>query len=437
MTHAAGVPGAPDARRLQTELQFVRELSEVVASSSELQPILDWIVQKTTGVLSADDGSIKLQEPGTPGPHTIIRTAFGSWPPAVSITVMGYLEKYGEALASPDLFSDPRFPALRGGSSKVRAVLAAPLKVGNQITGMLAVTQAQPGRVWTPQDAQLLTIVAGNSAGVIERARLRIEEIAKKRLEEEKRHLEEEKWRLERELNQAREVQMRFVPAVPLVVGPWQVTGRVVPAQLVGGDGFDYCGLSGGRLGLAITDVSGKGMPAALMMANAQAMLRAFCDGQRPIRDAIHLVNEGVARSAAGGKFVTLFYGEIDPAAGTLRYIRAGHNYPMLRRRDGRIEELAEGGPPLGVFEDSQYGENVTPFQPGDTLMLYSDGVSEAIDPRNNEFGEDRLRALWAEHGARAPGEVIDLLLERVSAFRGVASQNDDITVVVVGARGE
>jgi sigma-B regulation protein RsbU (phosphoserine phosphatase) len=230
---------------------------------------------------------------------------------------------------------------------------------------------------------------------------------------------------------------MRLVPAGPLVVGPWQAVGRVVPARIVGGDAFDFRALGEGRLGIAIADVSGKGVPASLLMANLQALLWAFCNGRRPIREAIRFINESVVRSAAGSKFITLFYGEIDPAAGTVSYVNAGHNFPMLRRRDGRVEELREGGLPLGIVEDTDYEQGVAQFQPGDSLMMYSDGLSEAMDPRSNEFGEDRLRALWGEHGARPPREVIDLMLERISTFRGRAGQSDDMTVVVVGARGD
>jgi serine phosphatase RsbU (regulator of sigma subunit) len=435
MTHVPGVAGAPDARRLQAELQFVTELCEVVASNAELQPILDWIAQKTTSLLSADEGSIKLlgSEMSGPSVKTIIRRenpglSSGSWPQAVSMSVMGFLLHRGEALTSPDLLSDPRFPGLRTGGGRVRAVLAVPLKVGNRITGMLAVTQGQPGREWTAHDAQLLAIVASNSAGVIEQARLRVEALEKQRLEEENR-------RMDRELEQARQIQMRLVPTEPLVVGPWLAAGRVVPARMVGGDAFNYRELGDGRMGVAIADVSGKGVPASLLMANLQASLWAFCNGRRPIPEAIRFVNESVARSASGGKFITLFYGEIDPAAGTVSYVNAGHNYPMLRRRDGRVEELREGGLPLGILEDTDYERGVAEFGSGDSLMMYSDGLSEALDPGNNEFGEDRLRALWGEHGARPPHEVIDLLLGGISTFRGRASQSDDMTVVVVGAR--
>jgi hypothetical protein len=158
------------------------------------------------------------------------------------MSVMGFLLYKSEALLSSDLLTDPRFPGLHGVSGRVRAVLAVPLKVGNRITGMLAVTEARPGRAWTPHDAQLLSIVASNSAAVIEQARLRAESLEKQRLEEESR-------RMERELEQARAIQMSLVPAGPLALGPWQAVGRVVPARVVGGDAFDYFMLGDGPHG--------------------------------------------------------------------------------------------------------------------------------------------------------------------------------------------
>jgi phosphoserine phosphatase RsbU/P len=425
-----------DPQRLMAVLQFLTELGQAVASNTELQPILDWIVAKTTAMLEADEGSIKLLGPDADSPmaKTLVRKqsagiASGSWPPAVAMSVMGYLLHRAEFVATPDLTQDERFPGLRNVETRVRAVLAVPLKVDNRITGVLAVTQASPGRAWTPGEIQLLSIVAGNSAGVIEQARLRAEAMEKQRLEEEAK-------RLDRELNVARDIQMNLVPSRPLQHGRWSIFGRVVPARQVGGDSFDYFAIEQNRLAFAIGDVSGKGVPASLMMSNVSASLRAFCASSRPIPEKIRNVNESVARSAAAGKFITLFYGELDPE-GVLRYTNAGHNYPLLRRAEGAIEELKEGGMPLGLFEGADFIEGEVRMAPGDTLLLYSDGVSEANDIRGEEFGEDRLLGLWREHGSRTADESIAALLAEVEAFRGSAAQSDDITLVVLGSWAE
>jgi len=420
---------------LQAEVTFLYELSQVVASNTELKPILDWIVHKTTGLLAAEEGSIKLLGPdvATPTAKTLVRkhsagVESGSWELPIATSVMGYLLHKGESLSSPDLLDDDRFPGLRRAQSRVRAVLAAPLRVGNRTTGMLAVTNRSPGRMWSAEEVQLLDIVASHSAGVIEQARLRAEAEEKKRLEEENR-------RMERELDLARDIQMSLVPSRPLHAGPWEVHGRVVPARQVGGDFFDFFPLDDARFGIAIADVSGKGVPAALLTANVQASLRAFCNGERPITDAMRRVNHSVMRAAAGGKFITLFYGEVDHGRGVLRYTNAGHNYPLVRRGSGALEELTEGGMLLGLFEDADYDLGEIPFGSGDALLLYSDGISEAIDSRGNEFGDARLKAVWQNCCALPPDQVIGCLLSEVEQFRGSAGQSDDMTAVVVGTR--
>jgi len=422
---------------LQAELTFLAELCQVVASNTELRPILDWIVQKTTGLLSADEGSIKLSGPetGPPTAKTLIRKHqpgldSGSWESPVVMSVMGFLMVKGGELVSPDLLDDDRFPALRRTQSRVRAVLAVPLKVDNRITGMLAVTNRTPGRRWTDDEVQLMSIVATNSAGVIEQARLRVEA-------EEKKRLEAENKRMETELDLAREIQMSLVPSRPLVAGPWEVHGTVVPARQVGGDYYDFFPLGEGRFAVTIADVSGKGVPAALLMANVQASLRAFCNGDREITEAIRQVNRSVARASSGGKFITLFYGEVDHARGVLRFTNAGHNYPMLRHRDGSIEELRHGGLLLGLFEDAEYERGEVPFAPGDALLLYSDGISEAADSRGQQFGEERLQAIWQACATMPSGEVIGNVLKNVETFRGSAGQGDDMTAVVVGPRAD
>ena len=421
-----------DLQRMQNELRFLSELAQVMGSTTDLQRILDWIVSKTVSLLGAEEGSIRMAlDAQTNTTRTVImkpanlELASGSWPRPVSMSVMGYLSS-GRTLSTPDLHDDDRFQGLRGQPTRVRACLAVPLMLNNRVTGMLAVTESKPGRAWNAQDEMLLSIVAQHSASTIEAARLRAEEMAKRELEERTRKLEEE-------LSRARDTQMALVPRSPLAMGPWIVTGRIEPARAVGGDAFDYFTLGEQVFGLAIADVSGKGVPAALLMSNVVASLRAFCTGRHPIPFAIQQVNHSFVHSIAKGKFITLWYGEVDVAAGVLKYVNAGHNPPLLRREDGTIEHLAEGGVPIGVFDTWDYQQGETKFAPGDTLLLYSDGVTEALDAFGTEFGEDRLEKLWREHGQRPPADVLQHGFGEVASFRGHAEQNDDITLVVVG----
>lgn len=435
MSEGITQPAVPATSSLQTALDFLAQLSQVVVSTNELQPILDWMVEKTSTLFGADEGSIRLLGPEmmSAAPQTIVRKQragleSGSWEAPVAMSVMGFLLTKTELLSTPDLLADPRFPGLKNVTSRVRAVLAAPLRVENRITGMLAVTSRTPGRVWSAEEIQLLGIIATYSGEAIDKARLRAEA-------EEKRRLEEEQKRMESEFNQAKAIQMTLVPSASLVIGPWEILGRVIPARHVGGDYFDYFPIGADRFAVTIADVSGKGLPAAIMMSNVQASLRAFCDGEMPIDEALRRVNRSVARSAMPGKFITLFYAEIDASKGLVRYSNAGHNPPYLRRASGDLEELSTGGLVLGPMEDATYSVGETSFGPQDALLLFSDGISEAMDPRNQEYGEERLRAIWKECQPLAALPALDRLIADVERFRGSRSQSDDITAVVVGPR--
>jgi sigma-B regulation protein RsbU (phosphoserine phosphatase) len=430
----ASSPEELDSERLRKALHFLAELGQVVASNTQLQPILDWVVLRTTQLLEADEGCLRLleAEAGLPTSRTMIKKQSqgiisGSWPPIVAMSVTGYLLHRGDHVATPDILADERFQGLKGLDTRIRAMLAVPLKLENRLTGLLAVTEAAAGRQWTEDDVELLSIVAGNSAGVIEQARLRVEAEEKKRLEAEAR-------RIDNEFEQARATQMRIVPAHPLRLGSWEVSGRVTPARQVGGDSFDYFLVGGRRLGFSIGDVSGKGLSAALLMMTAQSYLRVFCSSDRPLPEKIRLLNQGVTHSAEPGKFITLFYGELDPEEGLLRYVNAGHNYPFLRRADGSLEPLIEGGLVLGFSEDMEYAQGESSMAPGDSLLLYSDGVSEAMDLRRQEYGEDRLQEVWRRFGTLPPEDFIAKLMSELEAFRAGAPQSDDITLVVLGA---
>src|SRR5262245_45912381 len=337
MTQVPPTPSTPDALP-QGELEFITELCAVVAEQSELQPILDWLVSKSTRLMGADECSIKLLTAGGDTAQTIIfdsrragiEAGSRSWAPAVKASVMGFLLSQPGELASPDLLADPRFPGLKSLKTPVRALLAVPLKVDGRVTGMIAVSNTEPGRQWTPQNVKMMRIIASQSASVIEKARLRAEA-------EEKRRLELEREAMEKDLKIAREIQMRLVPSSPLAIGPWRVEGRLVPAKQVGGDLFDYFAIDPQRAVFVIADVSGKGVPAALLVSTVASTVRAFADGAHAPRALVEQVNRATVRSSAAGKFVTFFYGELDHAQGRLRYVNAGHNFPRLRRGSGEI----------------------------------------------------------------------------------------------------
>lgn len=417
----------------QSDIEFISELCSVVAEQAELQPILDWLVQKTTRVLNAEECTIKLMSSAGDTANTImfdnrragLEAGGRTWSPIVKAMVVGFLAATPGELATSDLIADPRFPALMNQQTPIRAMLALPLKVDGRMTGLIAVSNAAPGRAWTPGEVRMLGIIASHSASVIEKARLRVEA-------EEKRRLELEQKAMDKELRLAHDIQMGLVPAAPLMLGHWQVDGRLVPAKQVGGDFFDYFVLDASRAVVAIADVSGKGVPAALLVSTVQSALRAFAESGVAPKELVEQLNRTVVRSSTAGKFVTFFYALVDHANGRIHYVNAGHNYPRLRRADGTLEPLVAGGLPLGMIEAAPYESAEVAFGAGDSLMMFSDGLSEAIDSFQNEYGEDRLEDVWRACPAEPPAASIERLMGDVIAFRGAAAQNDDMTLVVV-----
>jgi sigma-B regulation protein RsbU (phosphoserine phosphatase) len=213
------------------------------------------------------------------------------------------------------------------------------------------------------------------------------------------------------------------------------VHGKVVSAHEIGGDYYGHFPLGEGRFAVTIAHVPAHGVPAALLISNVDAAIRAFCNGNHEITEAISLVNRSVHRGGSGHHLVSLFYGEVDSARGVLRYTNADHNHPMLRRQDGSIAELAEVGLRLGLFHALAYRCAEVPFGPTDTLLLYSDGIVEATNGPGNPYGKDRLCARWHTCCLLPTGDMVNCLLEDVERFRGGAGQSDDMTAVVVGPR--
>jgi len=248
------------------------------------------------------------------------------------------------------------------------------------------------------------------------------------RLEQEIRERE----RVEQELRVARSIQQASLPKdVPEVEG-WEISPQYRPAREVGGDFYDFLELPNGRLGLVVGDATGKGVPAALVMASARSMLRALAQalGSSSPGEVLGRVNDSLVTDIPPNMFVTCFYAILDPESGHLVYANAGHDMPY-HRRDGDAEELRARGMPLGLMPGMSYEEKETVLDAGEAVFFYSDGLVEAHDPKGEMFGFPRLRMLVAEHGEeRSLGE---FLLEQLYSFVGAGwEQEDDITLLTL-----
>ncbi len=237
--------------------------------------------------------------------------------------------------------------------------------------------------------------------------------------------------RIEQELRVARSIQQALLPKeVPTLEG-WQIAPYYQPAREVGGDFYDFHLLSEGRIGVVVGDATGKGVPAALVMASTRSMLRAVAQASNSPGEVLRSVNDPLVTDIPPNMFVTCFYAILDPKSGRLSYANAGHDLPYLRRRGGECEELRARGVPLGLLPGMDYEEKQIVLQKGDSALLYTDGLVEAHDPQRQMFGFPRLQALVSEHGEeRALG---DYLMEELYSFVGEGwEQEDDITLLTL-----
>jgi phosphoserine phosphatase RsbU/P len=242
--------------------------------------------------------------------------------------------------------------------------------------------------------------------------------------------------RLNRELEIAREVQQRLFPQTLPIVKGLEFAGYCRPALGVGGDYYDFIRLQDDCLGIAIGDVSGKGIAAALMMASLQASLR----GQtiKPcstLAELIQHVNRLVYEASAANRYATFFYAQYDPPTRLLHYVNAGHNPPIVYRKKGKAENIVRleaGGTVVGLFPEFPYQEAALELKAGDLFVCFTDGISEAMDTKDEEFGEERLIEILRHCQARSAAETITCILDQVDAFTAGAPQHDDMTLVVV-----
>jgi sigma-B regulation protein RsbU (phosphoserine phosphatase) len=235
----------------------------------------------------------------------------------------------------------------------------------------------------------------------------------------------------EREISEARTIQEGFLPKdIPQLAG-YEIAGTWQPARTVGGDYFDFLAFGGEMLGLCIGDVAGKGMPAAMLMSNLQAGVRGMASPELAPEILCERLNSLVCRNIANDRFITFFYAQLDGGARRLRYVNAGHNAPIVFHRDGTYDRLQEGGGVLGVFQLQTFAAGTKDLQAGDRVVLFTDGVTEASDAENEEYGEARLLRLLEDNQGASAVELQRKILTSAGEFcRG--QWHDDATLMVI-----
>ncbi len=413
-------------KRAVEELSILNDVALAVSSTLALNEIVEMIVQKSVKHLRVEQGAVLLidmQQEQAPL-KTMIRRArsdYSGIPYRLGDQITGWMLKNQQPLIVNDLATDKRFRVPEEAST-MRSLLCVPLRLKGHMIGVLNVFNKHGGDEFTESDSRLLTIIGAQSAQVIENARLYEEEQALTRIEQ--------------ELDTARTIQEKLLPKAPPTVEGYELAGRSEPARQVGGDYFDYFSRDGDGTVICLADVSGKGISAALLMANMQAAIRSLSLSDASLTARLEHANQLLYNSTDSDKFVTMFYSVLDPATGDLRFSNAGHNPPLLISADGSVRELCDGGPVLGILPAFSYQQGNAKLERGDLLLIYSDGFSEAANLKFEEFGDDRLRDLAVANRDKPAERLIELITSEVKAFCGDAPQSDDMTIVVVRRLG-
>ena len=299
-----------------------------------------------------------------------------------------------------------------------RSVLSMPIEHQGHLSGILYVENNLLSNAFTPARLEVLRLLSSQIAVSMENARLYVQE--------------RELARMQEEVRLAAVIQRDLLPTQPPILAGYEILGRNIPAQTVGGDYFDYIRIAEERLAVTLGDVSGKGLPASLLMANLQAALRGQTLHDLSPAECVGSSNRLLYESTSPEKFATVFYAILDTRSHTLHCCNAGHEHPLLLSADGTLRTLVAGGTALGFLPDFKYEEEAVAMAEGDLLLIYSDGITEAMNSHDVPFGHQKLRDILQEHKALPLQELLDVIVERVHAHAAGAPQSDDITLVAV-----
>jgi sigma-B regulation protein RsbU (phosphoserine phosphatase) len=300
----------------------------------------------------------------------------------------------------------------------IKTLLCVPLIVKSELRGVLTVYNKKDSQSFNSDDQRLLAIIAAQSAQVVENARL---------IEEEKLYI-----KMQQEVGLAAKIQRDLLPRSNPGLHGYDIFARTIAAQSIGGDYFDFIPKNDGRMALCLGDVSGKGLPASLLMANLQATLRGQTLVSQVPSECLLRSNKLLFESTSPEKFATLFYGIIDIEKHNIHYSNAGHDWPFLIGNDNTIQRLKTGGLMLGLIPQAEYEDERIAMQVGDLLVVQSDGISEAMNSNQEQFGEERLQSILLQQKNQSAEEIIDTVVKEVRSHAGAHPQSDDITIMVI-----
>lgn len=418
--------GESEARLLSyCERCLLLDLVGRINSTLDLESLLSAIMEAAQTIMEAEASSLFLRDRNTS--ELVIAVPTGPAKAEISGTRIppgqgfcGWVAAHRQPVIAAEPQSDPRFFGEVSEGFRTRNLICVPLYDSQrQILGVLQACNKRGKGNFAESDIPLFESLADQAAIALERARLQKESLGKQLLE--------------RELALAAEIQKGFWPSqIPSLPGIG-LAAFSEPATRIGGDYYDFISLGPDSCALVIGDVSGKGVPAALLMATLRATLRAQLEAGRSLEESVNGVNNVLLRDTPPETFATLFVGLLDRRRLELTYVNAGHNPPLLfERQTGEFRRLSMGGPIVGVFPESEFQSACEELRSEELLVAYTDGVTEASGPDGEMFGEDRLQRLILRHAGEGAEALAKRIRQTVAEFSRGVVQQDDITLFVM-----
>ena len=412
-------------KRAVDELAILNNLALSIGGSLDSEKIMRSIIGKSVRALNASQGDITLvDENQENSSQTLVRSMVShdkENPLHLNQNLIGWMQIHKKPLIINEPGNDERFQNVKW-DSYIQSVLSAPLVVKSRLIGILTVYNKtlEGSGGFDESDQRLLSIIAAQSAQIVENARL---------------YEEEQAYRfMQREIRMASDIQKKMLPSGAPELNGYSLSGKNVTARSIGGDYFDFIDLGNFKWAVCLGDISGKGLPAALLMSNLQAILRSLAvhviDPANILKHANHLLYQ----TTNPEKFATLFIGILDIKQHQLTYSTAGHEPPFLLGRQGKCKRLKTGGLPLAVMDDLEYEQDQIILEKGDCIFIYSDGITDSMNRQEEQFGEERLQQLLeeSEDFFKESEKLIEKIFNSCIRFCDGTDRFDDMTSVVI-----
>ncbi len=395
------------------------EIGKKISSSLDLNEVLESIIESVNQLVLYDAGGIFLIDDEVKMLRRMVTSGYDKGlldklSLKLDLGIYGWVIRNKKASIINDVSKNPNYYPVR---NSTLSQLTVPLLSGEKVLGVMALESDRLNH-FTPADKELLMTFAGQAIIAIENAQLFEESTQKKRLES--------------ELVIASKVQKALLPERPPEFPGLQISFLNIPSLIVGGDFYDIFKLGDSRLGIAIGDVSGKGAPAAILMAMVYAGFRSMLKVIYPVVEVVARMNNLLTETTAEGYFATFFFGIYDGNSSEFTYTNAGHNPPMLIRKDKSVLRLEKGGVVLGFLNDQEYHQESVTLFPGDYLVLFTDGVTEVKNSAGEEYGDDRLIQFIQSNMDKSPQELKTMLFDEIRRFSAMSELTDDATLALV-----